>query len=174
LQAWGAFCLPLTLRRYVSELGRELAHTQELLRKSSTILPANNTISLDVLDGMSHDNAVAIAAAPPASVVIPTPGSAVNKDVTFPSRTDLTAGANPSPSAPSSVRYASSPHLTKAGSTFSLETPPASGDIDWDERNVSNVDGMASFRLPQRGQVLSNRSWRSGQVLLARAWSNLA
>lgn len=73
-------------------------------------------------------------------------------------RVDHTAGQNLQPTAPPIVRFASSSQLTKASPTFSLESPPASGDFDWDERNVSNGDGMAS---------LTNRSSRGGYLGVA-------
>ena len=47
--------------------------------------------------------------------------------------------------APVTMTHSSPPQVPDPSPKLSLETPLASGDFEWDERIVSNVDGMASL-----------------------------
>lgn len=131
----------LTLHRYVAELEQELAQARALLGQTRILSPTDRNMQ------PSQRSTTVVETASTTTVDVPQ-GSAVNRT---PRQEHIMNGHHPALPAPSSRRHVSSPQLTKPSPNISLETPPPSGDFDWDERVVGNVDGMASLTNRHNG-----------------------
>lgn len=127
----------------MNELEQELAQARELLDQSHYRLPVGaSSHTTETPDGVFHNGQATMEGSPVPPTLLLNQNPAANGS---PREGAIAHRASLPAIPPATITHSSPPQVPDPSPKFSLETPLASGDFEWDERIVSNVDGMASL-----------------------------